>query len=147
MGPSNKKKSQIGPSFIHCSITPSNHFHFMYFFIKNITKLLGQVCSSTEDLDFQGAFFLHLYQYKKGSKGTKNLWHFFAHSVLGIEGKKNTPPQAKKVWRVYTQKVIIMVMPTTSECPSTFRRLLPIITSLSDSKHSKRQLASIWRAS
>ena len=39
-----------------------------------------------------------------GRKGTKNLWHFFAHSVL------EALPQAKKVWRVYTQKVIIMVM-------------------------------------
>ena len=40
-----------------------------------------------------------------GRKGTKKgLWHFFAHSVL------EALPQAKKVWRVYTQKVIIMVM-------------------------------------
>ena len=94
-GPSlqQKEKSQIGPSFKKCTEFLET---YRIFLIKN-SSLLGQV-------DFQGAFFLHLYQYKKGAESTKNLWHFFAHSVL------EALPQAKKVWRVYTQKVIIMVM-------------------------------------
>ena len=67
-GPSlqQKEKSQIGPSFKKCTEFLET---YRIFNIKN-SSLLGQV-------DFQGAFFLHLYQYKKGAERAQKIYGTF----------------------------------------------------------------------